>query len=926
MNFNINSNQNNNNNQGGKNMNPNDLRVQHPEWFQRSMGEKNIANVYRFDGADRNPVPGRPLPPVTPPMVDIILPATLSGPYNDPSENSSPNGEGKKSRKDINNSNILKLLKTTVPLERFGHANIFLDDVEQDEAIEYMLRPNINFIENFADLFIAVEDEINQALLDGLDEPDITDEMQERRDVAIIEALKRLNLLKVADKQDEFLRNSATANYILGDIFANRRTADGVSAQDLLYQHGLITQNEALELQRIMQKKIPLPYLSAVSLTVLDLMNEIIYGLGYKIRNYERQASRFEHLDYTVAKTMSALANAPDKVAAESMMLDIWKKANVLPSTTRWDALGRLAATAKDFMDPNKTRWMAPTEKSFNMVLNTDNNSTSDLHSPSISFNIQDRLAMKNMTDEERHNYMALKIKTQQEGRKFTYNPDEITNSMITGPNASTNMNLDYATAHKKYAENNRAFMNNKKEEAKPKLRKFTNTQLPNQMNEGEIMTDDNGISWIRQNGKWVRYNEQNNNTLQNKFNNNQGGNRNMNIFKNGQRRPMQKPKSGVILTNRTNPDSQQQNGYYSNAQQYQNNNYYGNQSQFFDNQSQINPRTVNRGVNRGGYQNAGNGYTNVGNNPQGAYQNGYTNTSGNPQAVYNNGYDMPVNNNQYIDNNGNLVITKALPNETIYDGGDGHFYVSRNNQYILYRPQDDYNEVPVNNYYANQAYQANYQPVAHKTPQQNAYNAYVANAIAGEDYPAPTRQTGYVDQYGNPVNPPQSQVFYDQYGNPVYQVPSTAQPVTNSNPEMDEYYRRWQERASMINAQMAGYDPSKNPFIKDGSNLPKQNVVPNTETSPLFATGELHLGNGNTPGVNTTVNPNSGKKTITIEGVGDMGFIRPVTSQTPKANVPQVFQHTDGNFYYIDNNGNWVLVNTRGANSNGYSQGLASY
>lgn len=439
-------------------------KEENPEWYIKSRGdEKQMSKVYRYDGAEANqkvfnagtPYESKsPLPAIEPPMVDIVIPEGLQGKYEDKIIEI-PNTNGRKeSRKEQRERNIKNLLASTVPLERFGHANMFLDKVQEDDQIELMLRPNINFIESFADMYIGVQDEINQAILRGDNKVFIYDDDKERRDIALEEGLKRLNLLKVADRDRNILQNSATVNYILGDIMTNRVNAQGANAYTVLLNAGLMTQAEAETLQAMNNDGVKLPYLSAVSLTFIDLMNEIIYGLSYKWQKANEVLAKYDTdaMKYLAAKTMRATYNARDKVEAENFLEQVWRESGLIPDDYDYTQMKMSTQRYKDIAgNMEDVNWGGPTPKSLNSPLVPNQN----LGSTVTAFNIEERKAMRGMSDSERANFMGAKMRAQNEGRPFNYDPNAITNSMITGPNPSTNMDVTHPTKVQNVAPNN---------------------------------------------------------------------------------------------------------------------------------------------------------------------------------------------------------------------------------------------------------------------------------------------------------------------------------------------------------------------------------------------------------------------------------------------------------------------------------------
>ena len=423
----------------------------HPDWYIKSRGyEKQMTKVYRYDGAEANqkvfnagtPYESKaPLPEIEPPMVDIAIPQGLQGKYEDRIIEI-PNTNGRKeSRKEQRERNIKNLLASTVPLERFGHANMFLDKVQEDDQIELMLRPNINFIESFADMYIGVQDEINQAILRGDNVVHIYDDDKERRDIALEEGLKRLNLLKVADRDRNILQNSATVNYILGDIMTNRVNAQGANAYTVLLNAGLMTQAEAETIQAMNNDGVKLPYLSAVSLTFIDLMNEIIYGLSYKWQKANEALAKFDNMEYLAAKTMRATYNARDKVEAENFLEQVWRESKLIPDNYDYSKMKMSTQRYKDIAgNMEDVNWGGPTPQSLNSPLHPNQK----LDPGVTMFTLEDRKAMSGMNAQERANFMGAKMRAQNEGRPFNYDPNAITNSMITGPNPSTNMDVTH--------------------------------------------------------------------------------------------------------------------------------------------------------------------------------------------------------------------------------------------------------------------------------------------------------------------------------------------------------------------------------------------------------------------------------------------------------------------------------------------------
>ena len=442
-------------------------KEEHPDWYIKSRGdEKQMTKVYRYDGAEANqkvfnagtPYESKaPLPEIEPPMVDIAIPQGLQGKYEDKIIEI-PNTNGRKeSRKEQRERNIKNLLSSTVPLERFGHANMFLDKVQEDDQIELMLRPNINFIESFADMYIGVQDEINQAILRGDNVVHIYDDDKERRDIALEEGLKRLNLLKVADRERNILQNSATVNYILGDVMTNRVNAQGANAYTVLLNAGLLTQAEAETLQAMNNDGVKLPYLSAVSLTFIDLMNEIIYGLSYKWQKANEALAKYDGMEYLAAKTMRATYNARDKVEAENFLEQVWKESGLIPADYDYSKMKMSTQRYKDIAgNMEDVNWGGPTPQSLNSPLVPNQNLSSGV----TTFTLDERKAMSGMSAQERANFMGAKMRAENEGRIFNYDPNAITNSMITGPNPSTNMDVTHPNTVQPVAPNNNGPVN----------------------------------------------------------------------------------------------------------------------------------------------------------------------------------------------------------------------------------------------------------------------------------------------------------------------------------------------------------------------------------------------------------------------------------------------------------------------------------
>ena len=866
----------NNNNQGGNNMNTNannlrsnDPRVQHPEWFLKSAGpEKKMTPVWRYDGAEDNKkfatdpyLKNAPLPPLKEvPMVNISIPLGLQGRYDEKSLYVDGGNGKRESRLDQRERLIKQLMDNTVPLERFGHTNMFLDKVQEDDQIELMLRPNINFVESFADMFIGVQNEIDQSIIRNESKVNVHPDDMERRDIALAEGLKRLNLLKVADRERHILQNSATVNYIMGDIFTKRQNANGENAYSVLINAGLMTQEEAQTLQDMNNDGVPLPYLSAVNLIFIDLLNELLYGMGYKWTKAKEEADRYQGLEYLAAKTFQATWRAKDKVEAESLLEDVWKNSGLLPEKLDYSAM-KVSTNRYNNIVSNQEmyNWQGPTQNSLHSTMTQ--NSVNNGPAP-IQFTLDERKAMNGMSDQERANFMAAKVQAMNEGRPFVYDKNAITNSIITGPNASTNVNMDYPTQYGNPNNNNMNANNNARSNTSGLLRSRNNN------NTGGSMNNNMNIGGFTPNGNQrlnsgtgrvpLKRGAMNNNGMMNNGNNMQYQNAGMNINNQYANTQYQNNNNGFVNnTNQQFSNMNQMNNNMqgmNNAYNYQpmNNMQNAGQQQYV--QTQPAQQVVRQNLVRG---NDGNLYVQ---NIDGTYSL-YQQVQQQPvqqQPVQN---QMVMNNNQnisqgqnnsmtgYYDTWNNIAQTNNAQNVSQgYDPSNNPFL--RNQQPLQRVQQNAVNNNNMNMQYSNimnntgELHVPQPQQVVQQRPVQQ--NAQIQNGsqrtivIGGTgDLGAFNANSGIYQQVQQPVQqqPMQNQMVMNNNQNGNLQSGVSMQPVTNGNfyqPQQVVQQRPIQQQASNVNAfgfmgQQNGMGNMNN--MNQNNNLSNNNGLQNPGT-----------------------------------------------------------------------------------------------
>lgn len=250
------------------------------------------------------------------------------GSYSDTSLKASPEGNGRRSRRLVNNDEIR--FTADMMFDRGKMTNLWTKwfaeyMVPGDEEPARLTGPLANFFQEWLEI---PSDGIIEGML--MEDDNNGEKWEEKRDVLFLQALRGLEDLKMYLDDKNILANYAIGVYALYDIFVTRKSANGKSILDAMYERGEIAQNEY---DYIMHKQngIELKYGVGNLFKLIDTQAMILQGLTQKLIFSTKYDDAIIDIGELAAQTVEIIGSSDDKALAEQRMINAWKNSGLLP-------------------------------------------------------------------------------------------------------------------------------------------------------------------------------------------------------------------------------------------------------------------------------------------------------------------------------------------------------------------------------------------------------------------------------------------------------------------------------------------------------------------------------------------------------------------------------------------------------------------
>lgn len=256
--------------------------------------------------------------------------------YFDKSLEASPEGNGFKSRAEINREKIVE------NIEWFGKPCTSILSFFMETVDDLQLKEVTDNVTQYIEQYVSLKNE-NTAIMDVFAEKvqrDPNDEDKELKDLSELKGFEIYKDLDFSIRKNNVAFDTAKALYILGDVLFNRTDQNGLTGINHLINNGFLSEQETAFLKNVGLGQSPLYARGAILLGYIDILHTLLNIMSREYVKNKQDDQRFNDIPRIARETIMEPEKSDDIVTCQMRIKNIWKNSGLLPQGFDVDSIG----------------------------------------------------------------------------------------------------------------------------------------------------------------------------------------------------------------------------------------------------------------------------------------------------------------------------------------------------------------------------------------------------------------------------------------------------------------------------------------------------------------------------------------------------------------------------------------------------------